>query len=184
MALVEGDRRDRSFNNCPEGSVQIKTALIGRSAAHALRTLPIADAAGFAGPDLNPRIERLGIERIAVPPGEPGSRRAARLLRPLGHSAFANNAAGSGFRLGTRLRARTAGISLDRNRREGARRPKRLRRQHRLREVKTQKFARPILVGQVISRGRQTAPRPTGRRKRRRCKSFFQAHFSGSSEIS
>src|ERR1700687_2739049 len=42
--------------------------------------LPVADAAGLAGPDLNPRIERLGVERIAVAMGEFRARCAAPLL--------------------------------------------------------------------------------------------------------
>src|SRR5205807_9988694 len=41
---------------------------------------PITDAARLARPSLNARIERLGIERIAVPTGKPVPRRAARLL--------------------------------------------------------------------------------------------------------
>src|SRR5207302_10585551 len=44
-------------------------------------TLPVADAARFAGPDLNPRIARLGVERIAMPPRQFG---ASGGTRPLG----------------------------------------------------------------------------------------------------
>src|ERR1035437_4272935 len=44
--------------------------------------LPIADAARLAWPDLNSRIERLRIERIAVSAGEPGVCDGAPLLAP------------------------------------------------------------------------------------------------------
>src|ERR1700692_645384 len=42
--------------------------------------LPVADAAGLARPDLKPRIERLRVQRIAMPPRQLGSNCAARFL--------------------------------------------------------------------------------------------------------
>src|SRR4030088_2083110 len=49
--------------------------------------LPVADAARPARPDLYPRIERLGIERIAVAPRKSGSRRGPRFLRARLHGS-------------------------------------------------------------------------------------------------
>jgi len=43
--------------------------------------LPVADAAGSAGPDLDPRIERLRVQRITVAMRQSGARGAARWLR-------------------------------------------------------------------------------------------------------
>src|SRR3977135_244736 len=97
--------------------------------------LPVADAARPARPDLDPRIERLRIERIAVSPRQFGSRRRARFLRARVHgSGLVNSNFGSGlfgpgfrfrtFRLGFRFRTRLCapaaaiGLCLDRNRLE------------------------------------------------------------------
>ena len=43
-------------------------------------SLPVADTAGLARPDLNPGVERLGIERTVVASREFGSRRTTRFL--------------------------------------------------------------------------------------------------------
>ena len=53
------------------------------AAAGYAASLPAADAAGLARPGLNPRIGRLRVERIAVPPRELRASRAARFFRAL-----------------------------------------------------------------------------------------------------
>src|SRR6267143_678553 len=108
-----------------------------------LLLLPVADATRLARPDLNPGIARLRIERIAVASRELGSSRAARFLR-------------------ARMRSLASGIGsgLDRNRREFRRRPKPLRRKYRLRKVEAEE-----LVGTVLIRHRQAAPRQQRRAK-------------------
>src|SRR5258708_9773740 len=93
-------------------------------------SLPVADAARSAWPDLNPCIERLRIERIAASAGQLDSSRAARLLSThVRNPGPGNNDLGLGFRFHARLGglASPVGSRLDRNRRELGRRPKPLR---------------------------------------------------------
>ena len=111
--------------------------------------MPVTDAAGLARPDLNPRIGRLRIERIAMPVRELCSRRTfwlfhAKMCNPVVGRYFARNR----FRLRARPRSRTfvIGSGLDRERRELRGGPQRLRRQHRLRQVKVEELAGAVLI--------------------------------------
>src|SRR6476646_6732778 len=97
-------------------------------------SLPVADAARLAGPDLHPHIERLCVQRIAVSPRHFGPNRTARFLRvharllhararnsgSRSHDAFGLDDPGRGLRLSARLRALALliGFRLDRNPRE------------------------------------------------------------------
>src|SRR5260370_2102672 len=128
--------------------------------------LPAADAARLAGPDLNPCIERLGIERTTVSPREFCTRRAARFLRarfcnpgrlePLGMDDRGLNDLGPRFRFGARPRALACAIALgfDPNRLEFGRRPEPLRRQH-----GSPKMQPEAPIGGIVVRRRATAPR-------------------------
>src|ERR1700737_71722 len=92
-----------------------------RQAVQFALPLPVADAARPAGPDLNPRIERLGVERIAVPPRQFRSSQATRfLLAHTRNAGLMNNDPGLGLRFRARLRnlASAIGPGLDRNRHE------------------------------------------------------------------
>ena len=71
------------------------------------RPRPIADAARPAGPDLNPRIERLRVERIAMAMAvrESGSRPMSRLFHAgMRRPDFGDMDVRSGLRFRTRLR--------------------------------------------------------------------------------
>src|SRR5260370_31562781 len=97
---------------------------VRRAAIRAMRnsiplTLPVADAARPARPDLNPRIEGLRIERIAVSPRESGASHGmrfcgarffrARMRNPGHNSDPGNNDPGLSFGLSFRL---SLGLSL------------------------------------------------------------------------
>src|ERR1700722_539975 len=128
-------------------------------------SLPVADAAGTAGPDLDPRIEGLRVERVAVPMRQSGASGGARLLgarmRDAGmrDAGVVNDDSGRGFRFRTGLRALTRaiglviGIGLGRRRRECAGRPERLRREHGTGKIEAEELIRTILV-----RGGHAAP--------------------------
>src|SRR6476646_1818122 len=136
--------------------------------------LPVADAAGFARPNLDPRIHGLRIERVGVTARDFGSRDHTRLRRrhlmfrrgnarprcrdvilqhvrgP--HNVLRQNPCGAdhdlavGFRLGARL----AGIvaRLDGDGCEFGWGPEPLRRQHRFRKIEPEKLVGAIFVGQ------------------------------------
>src|ERR1700736_1518696 len=130
------------------------------SASDAL-PLPAADAARLAGPDLNPCIERLGIERTTVSPREFCTRRAARFLRarlrnPGDLDPLGMDDPGPGFRFRASLRALICTIALgfDLHRCKFGRWPKRLRRQHGLRKIQSEGFLATIFGrrGQAAAR--------------------------------
>src|ERR1700688_565155 len=132
--------------------------------------LPVADAAGPAGPDLNPRIERLGIERIAVAVGEFRAHRAARLPGlqawfldahrrlldgQIGNARALHVEPGLGGRLRAYLRALAVAIAarLHRKRLEFGRRTEPIRRQHCPGKVEAEE-----LVGTILVSDRHPAP--------------------------
>jgi hypothetical protein len=138
-------------------------------------SFPIADAARSTGPDLNSRIQRLGIERIAVLTREPNRRRGMRMRRRMRLRVHLREARLGPWRLGLahshpgvgdmnsgvsdvfclRLLAFAAaiGLGLDRNWRECGGRTERLRGKHGLRKIESEK-----LIGAVFIRHRHTAP--------------------------
>src|SRR3982074_956775 len=126
-----------------------------RATRHSIALLlPLADAARFARPGLNPRIERLRVERIALSPRQLRSSRAARFLRAHMHNpGLVNNDFGLGFRFRACLRALASAIGscFDLNRHKLRGRPKRLRRKHGLGKVEAKE-----LVGTVLIRRCQT----------------------------
>jgi hypothetical protein len=67
--------------------------------------LPVADAAGPAGPDLDPGIEGLGIERVAMVTGDLRARHQPRLGASVCDARARSNHLGLGFRLSSHLRA-------------------------------------------------------------------------------
>ena len=99
--------------------------------------LPIANAAGMAGPNLNPCVERLGVERIGVSSRQFCSNRSARFHWPdVRNSDRPGNGMGFGFwfrlrlfwfRLRLRLGAAAIRVRFTGNRRKSGSRPKRLR---------------------------------------------------------
>ena len=119
--------------------------------------LPIADATSFAGPDLDPRIEGLRIQRIAVAPRQPGTSRAMRLIAAGmrrnvdGRRSHLLNRyfPGLGLEFIARPPSFTVAIAfgLDRDRRKLGGGPKRFRRQHRLRKIKAEELVGTIFVG-------------------------------------
>src|SRR5580700_4064171 len=117
-------------------------------------SLPVADAARSARPDLDSGIEGLGIERTGVASSEPGSGRTVRRLRAH-NSGLADGNRGFGFGFSAGLHACTALVDADvqRTRRESASRPQRLWREHGPRQVKAEEFVRTVWVSD-----RQTAP--------------------------
>src|SRR5258707_7271896 len=131
--------------------------------------LPVADAARLARPDLNPRIEGLRVQGIAVSSHELRAGCAARFLRMHArfyrvhmrnsgagnHDPFGLDDPGLSLRLSARLRALASviGFRLDRNRRELRGRPERLGGKQRLGKIEAQE-----LVGTVLIRQRWTAP--------------------------
>src|ERR1700730_16545390 len=156
--------------------------------------LPFADAAGLARPGLNPRIERLGIERIAMSPRQLRSSRAACFpgahmrnadlgihMRNAGlRNSFGNNDLGLGARFRADLRALvfTLGSCFELNRHELRGRPKRLRRKRRPGKVEAEE-----LVGTILVRDSQTAPRQQ-RRANDRGENIFQDHSEASLKYS
>src|SRR5258708_6763115 len=144
-----------------------RNSLVPLAAIHADSTalsLPVADAARLAWPDLNPGIERLGVERTTVASREPGSNRNARFLgahnsrlvdRNCGFDLrFRNCGVGFWFRTCLRVRAAAVDVHVKRTRRESRRRPQRLRRKHPFGKVNAEE-----LIGTIVVRTRQTAPR-------------------------
>ena len=141
---------------CREGEVQIMAALADRPATPVSWTLPVADAARPARPDLYPRIERLRIERIAVAARTErgrGPRRAVSSRPDARLSRLRNGTLGNSFRVRGRRRRRAFGGSLGQgpdDRCELGGRPERPRRQHGLRQVEAQKFVRLVFVRLVF----------------------------------
>src|ERR1700731_702269 len=122
--------------------------------------LPVADAPRPAGPDLNPRVEGLRVQRIAVPSRQPGSNCGARLLRPYmcdpgfgNHDPFGLDDLGIGHPLRASALASAIGLCLDLDRREFGSRPERLRRKQRLGKIEAKE-----LVGTIFIRDRSAAP--------------------------
>jgi hypothetical protein len=123
--------------------------------------LPVADSARLAWPDLDPRIERLRVQGIAVSSREFRASCAARLLRmhvrnpgsgnhdPFGLDEFG---LGRGFRARGGVLGSTIRLCLNLNRLELGRRPERLRRKQCLGKVETEE-----LVGTILIRDRRTA---------------------------
>src|SRR6185437_7711402 len=97
------------------------------------RRRPVADAARPAGPDLNPRVERLRVERIAMAMAvrEAGSSMSRPFHTQMRRPDFGDMDVGSGLRFRTRLRSSTVGIGcrLNRKWRKMRDRPERFRRQ-------------------------------------------------------
>src|SRR5258706_12088940 len=144
--------------------------------------LPVADAAGLTWPGLNPRIERLRVQRIGMASRQLGSHRAPRFLRPRRHdwllrarmhdSGLVNDNFWFGFRFRVRgcdlASAISPGFKLNRHELRG--RPKWLRRKHRPGEIQAEE-----LVGTVLVRDSQTVPRQQ-RRANDRGENIFQDH--------
>src|SRR5579863_1748636 len=120
-------------------------------------SLPVADAARFAGPDLNSGIEGLGVDGIAKLTGELRTRQLA-----LRHGALVDDTGVANHDLGldrgfaSRLDAVASAIDghIKRARREAGGRTQRLGRKHRPGKVQAKEFVRTVFV-----RRRQTAPR-------------------------
>src|SRR5437879_341552 len=129
--------------------------------------LPVADAARLAGPHLDPRVEGLRVQGIAVSSRQFGPNRAARFLRvdarflrthmrnpgAGNHDPFGLDEFGLGCRLSARLCALASAIRLcfDLNRREFGRRPERLRREQRLGKVEAQELVGTILIAIICT---------------------------------
>src|SRR3984957_8598463 len=130
-------------------------------------SLPAADAAGPARPDLNPGIEGLGIERIAAMSCQLRSDRAARFLRMhnsgpldrdcgfgLGFGAYLGFNASFWFHACLRIGAAAVDAHIKRTRREPRGGPERLWRKHCAGKIKVEE-----LIGTILIRNRKPVPR-------------------------
>src|SRR6516165_3766090 len=135
-------------------------------------SLPVADSAGLAGPDLDAGIEGLGIERIVRVTGNLRTRHQTRLGTSVRDAGAPSNPLGRGFRFGDHLRTVALAIDshVERTRREAGGGAERFGRKHRRGEVEAEKF-----VGSVFVAGSQAAP-DKGRRAQACDQNIFWDH--------